>query len=109
MDTWGTKIEKKHFYWLAGKMGYPTGLLNKIKWNEQNISMIMGEWASRFNVSHLFLRVGFTHNDAELVGTDKLLLDVYSRTVSRPAEGLPMRIPGRPLPPEYDRLLDGSW
>jgi hypothetical protein len=109
MQTCGTNISKKHFYWLAGKMGYPTGLFNKIKCNQQNISMIMEEWARKFNVSHLFLRVGFTNNDAELVGTDRLLLDVYLRSVYRPAEGLPMRIPRKPLPPEYDRLLDGSW
>ena len=92
MKTYVTNIEKKHFYWLADKLGYPAGLLNKVKWNQLNISMIMEEWARKFQISSFFIKVGFCNNDASLNASDHILLEMYFRTVARPAERLPMRM-----------------
>ena len=105
MQIWSCAIHKREFKYLAQMFGYKVGIFGGFRWNEENAILLAKMWADKYKVSKFIRRYIFHKSNLQIDAIDQIVHDMILRTLIRPLDGLSRKIPGKPLPDEYEKLL----
>jgi hypothetical protein len=107
-EVFGFGIDRDQLFWLAERFGYDM-------WETQLTDLFIADvfhwWTQQFKVKQFIIwdNVAMFKTNLSVATRSRIVSEMATRTILRPASGLSRHIPGNPLPQPWDRLLNKEY